>query len=291
MRLSAGEKWFQACNYSFLLVLSLLTLLPLWEVVRISLSEPAEASRMTLSFWPSSPSFDAYRHVLRNPIIWSGYANTLLRMTIGVALQLVLTVLTAYALSRKRLPLRGTFTAIIVFTMFFSGGLIPDYLLVQEVLHIGNTPWALVLPPAINTFSMLIVRNYFQSIPTDLEQSATIDGAGDVRILAAIFVPLSLPIIVTVALWGLVWHWNAWFDALVYIRDTSHYPLQLVLRKIVIESSPAFDNIAASNLSVAVNAETIKAATVVAGTAPIVVLYPFAQKYFVQGVMVGSLKG
>lgn len=291
MRLSAGEKWFQACNYLFLLSLSLLTLLPLWEVVRISISEPAEASRMTLSFWPSAPSFDAYKHVLHNPIIWTGYGNTILRMTLGVVIQLLLTVLAAYALSKRKLPLRSTFTLIIVFTMFFSGGLIPEYLLIQEVLHIGNSTWALVLPPAINTFSMLIVRNYFMSLPADMEESATIDGAGDMRVLFAIFIPLSLPIIVTVILWGLVWHWNAWFDALVYIRDTSYYPLQLVLRKIVIESSPAFDNITSSSLTVAVNAETIKAASIIAGTAPIIVVYPFLQKYFVQGVMVGSLKG
>lgn len=291
MKLSSGEKVFQGFNYVFLALLGLATIYPLWEVIRISLSTPAEASRMAFTLWPKELSLDAYKHVLHNSFIWSGYKNTIYRMVLGTAIQMVLTILVAYPLSRKKLPHRSAFTMIIVFTMFFSGGLIPEYLLIQHVLHMGNTIWALVLPPAINTFSMLIVRNYFMAIPHEIEESAKMDGASDLRILTSIMVPLSVLILVTVGLWSMVAHWNAWFDALIYIRNGADYPLQMVLRKIIIEATPMFDGTAGSDVKVNIAAETIKAASIIAGTLPIVMIYPFIQKYFIRGVMIGSLKG
>ncbi|MDF2650886.1 MAG: binding-protein-dependent transport system inner rane component [Paenibacillus sp.] len=217
--------------------------------------------------------------------------NTIIRMVVGTAIQLTLTVLVAYPLSRKNLPHRGLITMIFVFTMFFSGGLIPEYLLIRQYLHLGNTIWALVLPSAINTFSMLIVRNYMMGIPIELEESAKIDGAGDLRILWRIMLPLTLPILVTIGLWALVWHWNQWFDALIYLDNGKSFPLQMVLRKIVMDSSPIFTDLSLESNQYNVTPETVKAATIIVSTLPIMLIYPFIQKYFIQGVMIGSVKG
>lgn len=291
MRLSNGERLFQIANYALLALLGAMTIYPLWDVVRVSFSTPAEASRMTFALWPGVVSLDAYRHVLNNEFIWIGYGNTVFRMALGVAVQMALIVTVAYPLAKRTLPHRTGITLLIVFTMFFSGGLIPEYLLVQQYLRLGNTIWALVLPGAINTFAMLVVRNYFMALPAELEESAKMDGGGDFRILFQIAVPLSVPILVTVGLWGLVWHWNAWFDALIYISDGNRYPLQMILRKIVIDASPMFDGSGARDVKVNVAAETIKAASIVVATVPVVLIYPFIQKYFIQGVLVGSLKG
>lgn len=289
--LSRGEKTFQAVNYLLLTVLALITIFPLWEVFRISISTPAEASRLGFTLWPKETSLDAYRKVILNDYIWIGYMNTIIRMVLGTAIQLLLTVLIAYPLSRRNLPNRGTITMIFVFTMFFSGGLIPEYLLIRQYLHLGNSIWALVLPHAVNTFSMLIVRNYMMGIPTELEESAKMDGAGDLRILWRIMLPLSVPILVTIGLWALVWHWNQWFDALIYLDNGKSYPLQMVLRKIVMDSSPMFTDISTETAQVNVTTETVKAATIIVSTLPIMLIYPFIQKYFIQGIMIGSVKG
>lgn len=291
MRLSTGEKAFHVGNYIFLALLGIITIYPLWDVVRVSLSTPAEASRMVFAIWPKTVSWDAYRHVLSNEFIWIGYKNTIFRMALGVLIQMLMMVTVAYPLAKKTLPHRTKITLFIVFTMFFSGGLIPEYLLIMQYLHLGDTIWSLVLPGAVNTFSMLIVRNYFMAIPPELEESAKMDGCNDFRLLFLIMVPLSVPILVTVGLWGLVGHWNAWFDALIYINDGNKYPLQMILRKIVIDASPMFDGSGVRDVKVNVAAETIKAASIIAGTLPVVLIYPFVQKYFIKGVLVGSLKG
>lgn len=272
-------------------MLALLTIYPFWEVIRISFSTPAEAGRMAFTLWPGETTFAAYERVFRNRFIWIGYKNTLWRVLLGMSLQMALMILTAYPLSRKRFPNRGFWTMVIVFTMFFSGGLIPNYLLVRT-LHLDNTLWSLVLPGAIPTFSMLIVRNYFMSLPESLEESAKIDGAGQLTILMKIILPLSLPILMTVGLWGTVGHWNAWFDCLIYIRDSNKYILQAILRKIVIDAAPQFD---AGRVTVEevveISAEGTKCATIIVSTLPVLLVYPFVQKYFIKGVMVGSLKG
>ncbi len=286
-----GEKIFTVVNYIFLTLLAVLMIYPFWDIVRISLSTPAEAAKLSFTLFPKEPTTAAYAQVFRNEFIWQGYGNTIIRILLGMPLQLVLMVATAYPLSKKDLPYRNVFTLVIVFTMFFTGGLIPNYLLVKS-LHLDNTIWALILPGAIPTFNMLIVRNNFMSIPTSLEESAYIDGAGVVRTLWSIILPLSMPILMTVALWGLVGHWNAWFDCLLYISDPDKYVLQAILRKIIIESAPQFGDMAVMTTEDNVpSAEVVKAATIMVSTLPILVVYPFIQKYFVKGVMVGSLKG
>ncbi|MEN6315511.1 MAG: carbohydrate ABC transporter permease [Clostridiaceae bacterium] len=291
MRQSKEEKAFQVFNYIFLTALTILCIYPFWEVIRISFSAPAEASRMGFSFWPREATTAAYVQVFQNQFIWIGYKNTIARVAVGVAIQMTLMITAAYPLSKKYFPNRGFWTIIIVFTMFFKGGLIPDYLLVK-LLHIDNSIWALVLPRAVDTFSMLILRNYFMSLPESLEESAKIDGAGVMRTLAYIILPLSLPVLVTISLWGIVWHWNAWFDCLIYIRDGKKYVLQAILRKIIIDAAPQFSEMSVSIDNVSQpSAEVVKCATIIVSTLPIMVIYPFLQKYFIKGVMVGSLKG
>jgi len=286
-----GERIFGIVNNCFLALIAIIMVYPFWDVVRVSFSTPAEAAMLKLSLWPDEPTLDAYRQVIRNEYIWNGYMNTIIRILIGLPIQMCLMILTAYPLSKKELPMRNMFTLLIVFTMFFSGGLIPGYLNIQK-LGINNTIWALILPGAIPTYNMLILRNNFMTIPQSLEESAKLDGAGTIRILVNIILPLSVPILMTIGLWGLVAHWNAWFDCLIYIRDPEKYTLQAVLRKIIIDSAPQFTELSlVSEQEVKPSAEVIKSATIVVSTLPILMIYPFVQKYFVKGVMVGSLKG
>ena len=291
MQRTKGEKIFAVFNYIFLTLLALITVYPFWQVIINSLSTTAEVNRMAFKIWPAEISFEGYKEVLRDSFIWVGYKNTLVRVVLGTTLEMVLMILTAYPLSKRYLPGRNGFTMFIVFTMFFSGGLIPGYLNIRS-LGLDNSIWALILPMGINTFNMLILRNFFIGIPEEIEESAKVDGVGAVQILLRIVLPLSMPILMTVGLWAIVAHWNAWFDCLIYIRDPNKYVLQAILRKIIIDAAPQFDSIDASaqNL-VKVDPEVTKSATIIVSTLPIMAFYPFVQKYFVQGVMVGSLKG
>ncbi len=290
-RMTRGERIFAVFNYLFLTLLGLLTLYPFWEVIRLSFSSAADANRMGFSLWPQEVSTEGYAFVLSNPAIWTGYYNTFVRIVVGMAFQMALTILVAYPLSRKDFPHKRFWTLFVVFTMFFRGGLIPDYLLVKS-LGVDNSLWALVLPRAIDTFAMLIMRNYFMTIPVSLEESVKIDGAGDWTVLTRVILPLSKPILMTVALWGIVWHWNAWFDCLIYIREASDYVLQAVLRKIIIDAAPQFTETsgAASASFLETNQEVVKAATIIVATLPIMVIYPFIQKYFIHGMVVGAIK-
>jgi putative aldouronate transport system permease protein len=212
-----------------------------------------------------------------------------LRVILGVSANLIFCTLTAYPLSKKFLPHRTFWTGLFVFTMFFSGGLIPTYILFVN-LKLTNTIWALVLTGMIPTFSMLLIRNNFMTIPPTLEESARIDGAGELVILVRILVPLIKPILATVTLWAIVGHWNAWFDAMIYIRETSRQVLQVVMRNIV-QAGSVTDVRAATASSAEITPETLKAATIMLTSFPVICAYPFLQKYFVKGIMIGSLKG
>jgi len=200
-------------------------------------------------------------------------------------------VLTAYPLSKKHFPHRGFWTGFIVFTMFFSGGLIPTYMVVKG-LGLLNTVWALILPGLVPAYNMIIVRNYFMSISPSLEESAKLDGANDFTILLRIILPVSMPIIATVTLWTIVGHWNSWFDSMIYSQNARKQVLQVVLRRIVLEGSNEVVNMNAGMDDMSsVSPDNIKAATIMVATFPILMVYPFIQKYFVKGIMVGSLKG
>ena len=284
-KVRASDRTF---NIALLIFMTFVIFIMLYPFLYLLAASFSSSSVMRLSLIPARPSVAAYEKVVQNQYLWNGFLMTLLRLGIGTPLTLVVTIATAYALSKPYFPNRTLWTGVLVLTMFFSGGLIPSYLLVRSV-GIYNTVWALVLPGLISTYNMIIMRNFFMSLPTEIEESAKIDGANDIIILIRIVVPVSGAIIATVTLWTMVGHWNAWFDSLIYFNDMSKHVLQLVLRRLVIEGK-VLTLFPGEDMGIG-NPEAVKAATVLIGTAPIIMAYPFLQKYFVKGIMIGSLKG
>lgn len=290
---SAGERAFDLFNVVLLTLFAFTAVYPFINVIVVSFSTPAAANQYGLKLWPKETTLEAYKIVFSNKMIWTGYANTIYRTVLGTALNVLFTVLCAYPLAKRHLPHRNAYTLFIVFTMFFSGGLIPNYLLIKELGLLDNR-MSLILPGLIAAFTMIIVRNFFMSLPEEIEESAKIDGAHDIRILFFIVLPVSMPIIATISLWYAVSHWNAWFDSLLYIQSPGKAVLGNVLRKIIIEGSPQFqeyDNYDPAKPQNLVTPDIIRAATIMVATTPILCVYPFIQKYFVKGVMMGSLKG
>jgi putative aldouronate transport system permease protein len=277
--------------HALLLALVIVTLYPLLYVAFASLSDAGRLiAHRGFLFAPLGFSLEAYVSVFKNPGILTGYRNTLFILVVGVAVNLIVTSLGAYVLSRKNVLWNNFFMIAIVLTMFFSGGLIPLYLIVKGVGLIDSL-WSTVIPFAVNTFNLIIMRTAFQSVPESLEESAKIDGASHFTILMRIIVPLSMPVIAVMILYYAVEKWNGWFWASIFIKDHKLYPLQLVLREILISNSTdgmATDASAADRFQIG---ETIKYATIMVATVPILCVYPFVQKYFVKGVMVGALKG
>ncbi|MEF2246931.1 MULTISPECIES: carbohydrate ABC transporter permease [unclassified Paenibacillus] len=290
---SAGEKAFDIANIIFLSLFAFSAVYPFINIIVVSFSTPAAANQYGLKLWPKETTLAAYELVFANKLIWTGYYNTIFRTVIGTALNVIFSVLCAYPLSKKYLPNRNLYTSLVVFTMFFSGGLIPNYLLIKELGLLDNR-FSLILPGLIAAFTMIIVRNFFMAMPEEIEESAKIDGATDIRVLFSIVLPVSMPIIATISLWYAVAHWNAWFDSLLYISSPEKTVLGNVLRKIIIEGSPQFqqyDTYDPTKANSVVTPDIIRAATIMVATTPILLVYPFIQKYFVKGVMIGSLKG
>jgi len=279
---------FNIFNVGFMLLLCFVCLWPFVYILMLSLSS---TSLLQYGIVPRNPSFNSYIRVMQTDFVVIGFFNTVQRTVIGTLLTVFITICTAYPLSKRYFPNKSFWTGFIVFTMFFSGGLIPNYLLVRG-LGLTNTVWAMVLPGLISSFNMLIMRNFFMSLPDALEESVKIDGGNDVLILFVIVVPLSKAIIATILLWTAVGHWNAWFDCLIYINDYKKHVMQLVLRRVVIEGTAKYMEMSNPvNETFRLSPENIKAATIMVTTLPILILYPFVQKYFVKGVMIGSLKG
>lgn len=287
-KVSSADRILNIAVYAVLILLTACTLLPVLQVVTISLSPQSVVSKAGLHLFPAQITLDGYKKVFQYPLIWTGYLNTIIRTILGTGINVLLLILGAYPLSRKYLPNKKFWTVFIIFTMYFSGGMIPSYLLVSQVLHIKNTIWALVLPAAVSAYTLIIVRNFFMSIPDSLEESAKLDGANDFTILFQIIVPLSKSVLATVTLWGAVYHWNEWFNVMLYMKEESKYTLQYVLRKILLEGQ--IEDIGAAT-AVTVNTQTMKMATLVVSILPIIIIYPFVQKYFVKGVMIGAVKG
>ncbi|MFD2614422.1 carbohydrate ABC transporter permease [Paenibacillus gansuensis] len=288
--LSAGERIFGFMNTILMLILCFLTLYPLLYVLFSSVSDPALlAQHRGLLFLPTGFTMAAYKAVFDNPMIGKGYQNTLFYVMAGTLMNLFFTSLGAYVLSRKNVLFGNFLMFMIVITMVFSGGLIPSYIVVTK-LGMLNTPWALLIPGLINTFNMIIMRTAFQSVPVSLEESARMDGANDFTILFRIIIPLSMPVIAVMILWYAVGHWNSYFSALIYLRDRELYPLQLIMREILITNSTDNMMTGASMGDRIPIGETIKYATIIISTLPILCLYPFLQKYFVKGVMIGAIK-
>lgn len=287
---SWGDRLFDACNHLLLGLLMLATLYPFWYVMIASLGDPAwVAAHRGPLWWPSGPNVEAYKAVFANPVIRSGYVNTLFVAVVGTTLNVAMTALAAYGLSRPRLMLGNAITFYIVFTMFFSGGLVPFYLVVAGLGMIDSL-WALIIPGAMSAFNFIIMRTSFQSIPVSMDESARLDGARDLTILIRVILPLSLPVVAVMVLFYGVAHWNSWFSAAIFLRSRELYPLQLVLREILINNNTEsmMSGITANNK--AVIGETIKYATIIVATGPVLLLYPFLQRYFVKGVMIGAIK-
>jgi putative aldouronate transport system permease protein len=291
MKKSVGERIFDVGNHAILLALMVATLYPLLYVLFASLSDPADLARSRgILLAPLGFTLDAYAKVFANPSILTGYRNTVFYVVAGTAINLVMTSLGAYVLSRKNVLWKTPLMVLIVFTMFFSGGLIPTYLLVGRTLGMIDSVWALIIPNAISTWNLLVLKTAFEAVPESLEEAARIDGANDLTILWRVVIPLSLPAMAVITLFYAVGHWNAYFNALIYLRDRSLYPLQLILREILIANSVQSMTTGAASGDVEQIGETIKYATIVVATLPILLLYPFLQRYFVKGVMIGGVK-
>ncbi len=286
-----GDYVFDTINIILMCLLIIVTLYPFIYVTFASLSNPsAMIAHNGLLFAPLGFEMVSYRMVFKNPMILTGYANTLVYVIAGTFINLFLTTLGAYALSRKGYYWKNFFMFVIVFTMFFGGGLIPFYLVVKT-LGLTDNMLALILPPAISTYNLIIMRTSFAAIPDSMEESAKIDGANDFIILYKIIVPLSMPVIAVMILFYGVYHWNAWFNAMIFLRNRNLYPLQLVLREILIASSTDSMTTGVGGLDKEPVGETVKYATIMVATLPILFVYPFLQKYFVKGVMIGAIKG
>jgi putative aldouronate transport system permease protein len=293
MRRSLGEYVFDIFNALFLLLVVIVTVYPLLYVLFVSFSIPAEYMRFSgqLLWRPLGFSLSSYQVVFKNPNIWSGYINTIFIVVVGVVFNMAFTIMGAYVLSRKQLRLRRFLSLFTLFTMYFSGGLIPTYLNVRN-LGLAGSLGSLIIPSVINTFNLIIMRTAFESVPESMEESAKLDGAPQIVILVRIMVPLVMPTIAVLVLYYGVQHWNSWFQALIYLRKREFFPLQLILREMIIQGSSAMTmSLSASGDDEAFISETIKYSTIVVATAPILVLYPFLQRFFVRGIMVGAVKG
>lgn len=289
MKLTSGERTFGYFNMLLMLVLCAVTLYPFLYVAFASLSDATSLlQHRGIMLKPAGFDLGAYKAVFENPMIMKGYQNTLIYVVLGTTINLLMTAIGAYVLSRQNLYFKNIIMFFIVITMVFHGGLIPSYLLVNS-LGMMNTMWAILIPGAINTFNMIIMRTSFQGIPVSLEESARMDGANDWVILFRIVIPLSMPVIAVMILWYAVGHWNSYFNALVYLRNREAYPLQLVLREILISNNTDSMMAGGGDDKYAIG-ETIKYAAIMVSTLPIICLYPFLQKYFVQGVLIGAIK-
>lgn len=288
---SLGEKVFDCCNVVILLLLTFITLYPCWYVLVASVSEPSELyNGSALLFWPRNFGLYSYESVIKNEMLWTGYRNTLFYVIAGTIISVILTTSAAFCASRKNLPGKNFIMMMVTFTMYFNGGMIPTFMVVKG-LHLLNTPWAMIIPTAVNTYNLIITLSYFRSIPDSLEEAARIDGASTFRIFCQIMLPLSMPIIAVISLYYAVAIWNNYFNALLYITDKELKPLQMVLRDILLSDGAKGQGDAVSLEDSAAYAANIRYATIVVSTIPILCLYPLIQRFFVKGVMIGAVKG
>lgn len=288
---TVGDIIFESFLYLFMTILVIVFVYPLWEVMVKSFSSPQFSRSLGLKLIPDQFNLSSYKKIFEDDLIAIGYMNTLIRVLGGTSLTVLVTYFAGYALSKKSLPFRKSILLFIMFTMFFSGGLIPTYLQIRN-LGLLEKRWALILPAMASAWNLIIARNFIMTIPASLEECAFIDGASPLKVLFKIMMPLSLPIIAVLALWSAVGHWNAWFDALIYVRGRDKMVLQLILRRILIDQSEELmkDGIL-TLMQDETSPESVKSAIIMVSTVPIILVYPFLQKYFVKGVLVGSIKG
>ena len=293
-RMSLGDQIFDSINVVLLGLLALIIIYPLVYVLSASFSDPVSVASGDMILWPVNLTLENYEEVFKNQSIITGYRNSLIILVSGTALNLVMTVLAAFPMSRRDLWGRNVMMKLMTFTMFFSGGLIPTYLLITRTLGLMNSWLALILPGAISVYNMIIMRTYFQtSIPYELQEAADIDGCSPFGVLIRIILPLSGPILAVIGLYYGVGHWNSYFSALLYINREELQPLQLYLRRVLtLNSNQSLLSTGSDEAArQAMRAETIKYAVIVVSSVPMLVIYPFVQKFFVKGVMIGAIKG
>ena len=287
---------FDVTNLFIMIVLFLLFAWPLWFVVIASFSNPSEVWRGNVIFLPKGFSLDSYKEILKYKEIWIGYRNTIFYTAAGTVINLFMTVCMAYPLSRRKFMPKNILMVICMITMYFSGGLIPSYLVVKG-LHMVDTVWAMMIPGCLSVYNMIIMRSYFvNSIPESLEEAAILVGDNPVQYLVRVVLPLSKPVIAVIALYYMVGHWNDFFNALIYINDKDLLPLQTFLRNILVTNTVGnvsqTQNLNPEALQKKIYlAQTIKYSAIIVSTLPVLCIYPFVQKYFVKGVMIGAIKG
>lgn len=297
MRKGLSDKQFDVVNAFFVFLITTIILYPLIYVVAASISDPVAVNSGRVWLWPVDITFEGFRRVFSNDAIWLGYRNTIFYTVVGTVLHLLVLIPAAYALSRKEVIGRKYITWFIVFTMLFSGGMIPRYLVVDS-LGMVNTVWAMLIPNIVGAWSILVARSYFETnIPDSLIESAQIDGASEFTVLLQIVLPLSMPIIAVMALFYGVGMWNQYFNALIYISNERLFPLQLILRQILVLNEMSTDMMqggaigSASSFAEQINnASLIKYAVMIVSSLPLLMIYPLMQKYFVRGLMIGAVK-
>ncbi|MRX72803.1 ABC transporter permease subunit [Bacillus lacus] len=292
-RKSKEDRIFDIINISVLTIIAIIVLYPLYFVVIASISNPDRIYSGDIWLLPKEITFEGYIRIFQDEMIWLGYKNTVIYTVLGTAVNVSLTLMAAYALSRKDLVGRNFFMLLFLFTMFFSGGLIPTYLVVKN-LGMVNTIWAMILPKAVAVWNLIVARTFFHSnIPDELLEAAKIDGCSNTKFFMKVVLPLSKPIIAVLILFYAVGHWNSYFDALIYLNDEGLYPLQLILRNILIQNEAAANMVGdvASYAAQRRLAELIKYGVIIVAALPLLIVYPFVQKYFVKGALIGGIKG
>lgn len=292
IRRSTGDMVFDVINYTLLVLVLIIVIYPLWFVVIASFSDSRAVLNGEVWLWPKDFQVDAYVRVFKDSRIMRGYANTIFYTLAGTTLNIIGTVIAAYPLSRKDFVGRNVIMMLLAFTMYFSGGLIPTYLIYKQ-LHIVNTVWVMILPGMVSVYNLIIVRTFFQGIPFELQEAAFIDGANNFAILTKVIVPLSKPVLAVMVIFYGVGHWNEFFNALVFLSKKELAPLQLVMRDILITASAGISE-GTGGAAIADKlrlAESLKYSVIIVSSLPVLMLYPFLQKYFVKGVMLGAIKG
>ena len=289
-KLTRGEKVFQAINTVFLIFMLIITMYPFWYIIVASVSSNTEVLQANgKMLWPRGFNVSAYKEVLKYASIWTGYKNTIFVLIVGTLISIIFTAIGGYFLSRKNVFFQKYIAIAIVITMYFSGGIIPFYFTVKD-LGLDGSLWSLILPTAISTYNLIIMRTAFAAIPDSLEESAKIDGARHFTILFRIMLPLCIPTVAVLILYYAVGYWNSWFNASLFLTDRGTFPLQLILREIILYNT-GDANSAAASVDKEDISETLQYATIIVSTVPILCIYPFLQKYFAKGVMVGAIKG
>lgn len=292
-KIHIGSYSFDIVLIIFMIGLSIVMIYPFINIIAISLSSSAMISSGEVSWWPKEFNFKGYEIVFGQNDVWIAYKNTIIYALVGTIINLLLTSMAAYSMMLKDFVLRKPITILLLITLFFAGGTVPTYIVVSR-LHIMNTMWALVLPNAISAYNIFVYRAFYKGISTEIREAAMVDGASEFRILFRIYMPLSKALYASFGLFSMVAIWNSYFDALLYIKDEAKQPIQMILRKILFTSGASggtFDGVSEMVKSGALNPKSVQYACIIATIGPILLIYPFIQKYFAQGVQIGAVKG